>query len=541
MSNPPDNIAGYNPITTAQPGDKFDADAGDRAVRFIEKRCTHVKGPKAGEPFLLESWQRDYVRTLFGWLRADGTRRYRRSILYIPRKNGKTPLAACILLYLIGADDEGGAEVYSGASSRDQAAKLYDWMHKMIMADGVLSEEYRVYTATKRIVHDRSNSEYQALSSDGHTAHGSNIHACVVDELHVISKPEFLEAIETSFGARTQPMLLFLTTADYDQESLCNTEYDYACKVRDGVIDDAAYLPMIYEAPANVAEDGTWRDPAVWEAANPNLGISVQREFLEAEARRAESSPSKLGSFLRLYLNVRVGTKDSIVNLDDWRQCEHYAHDVEPEGEEVYLALDMSSNMDLTSLCIAWEREGVPVYRWRFWLPDEDLHEREHNDRAPYTDWHRDGWLDLTPGPVIDQSYVEHDIEAMAARWNVTKLVVDPWNSLGLMTRLDAAGITVEQYPQNFKYFNWPTKRLQELVATHAMCHGGNPIAQWCISNVVLMRDNHENIKPIKRQSTGRIDGAVACIMAEGARSGVFGERVEDTTSVYESRGVLTF
>ena len=536
---PPDNIAGYDPIATALDGQWFDDKAADRAVDFIETHCSHVKGPKTGEPFLLEPWQKDYVRTLFGWKRADDTRRYRRSILYIPRKNGKTPLAACILLYLIGADDEGGAEVYSGASSRDQAAKLYDWMQKMIGADRVLSEEYRVYTATKRIVHDRSNSEYQALSSDGHTAHGSNTHACVVDELHVISKPEFLEAIETSFGARTQPMLLFLTTADYDRESLCNTEYDYACKVRDGVLDDSAYLPVIYEAPVDVAENGTWRNPEVWEACNPNLGVSVQREFLEAEARRAESSPAKLGSFLRLYLNVRVGTKDSIVNLDDWRQCEHFEANLEPEGADVYLALDMSSNMDLTSLCASWEHEGVPVFRWWFWLPDEDIYERQHVDRAPYTDWHRDGWLDLTPGPRIEQTYVEQVIEDLATRWNVVKIVVDPWNSLGLASRLDAAGLTVEQYPQNFKYFNWPTKRIQELCAVHGFCHGGNPIAQWCVSNVVLMRDNHECIKPVKKQSTGRIDGTVAQIMAEGARSGVFGENVETVPSnPYADRGV---
>lgn len=531
------SLPGYNPFAEAD-GFCFDERKARRAITFFHQHLSFVKGDKTNQRFYLERWQQAFIANLFGWCDENGYRRYRRFFFYIPRKNGKTPLASGIVLYGTGVDDEGGAEVYSGASTRQQASRLFDWAAKQVRADPTLRSKFRVKESVKEIHHDTSGSCYTALSREAGSAHGGNTHFAIIDELHVIEDRDFLEAIETSLGARTQPILGYLTTADYDRESLCNDEYEYACKVRDGVIKDPSYLPVIYEAPPSVVEDGTWADEAVWEACNPNLDVSVSREFLRSEAQKAALSENRKTSFCRLYLNVKVGTANAVVPIEDWRKCGSDER-ATPGDNPVYAAIDVSSNQDLTAVCWTWERDGFPYFRWRCWLPDHDLQSREQRDRATYWEWYRNGYLELSNGPVIDQEVILQAIRDLNHAYNLQGVVVDPWNAQKLMTTLQDESIHVEEYPQTYKYLSGPTKAIQAYVALHNLDHGGNELVQWTVSNVVLQEDPHQNIKPVKKKSTGRIDPFVAMVMSEGKRSGIFSENVETVPSnPYADRGV---
>ena len=309
-------LPGYDSEATADPSDYFDAEAAQLALDFFRECLTFIEGERAGEPFELEPWQQAIVAALFGWKRADGTRRYRESLIYVPRKNGKSPFCAGITLLVAYADGEPGAQLYSAAADRDQAALIFRHCAGMIARDPDLASRSRVYRSFKSIEFP-DNSVYKALSSDADTKHGLGAHLVIVDELHAHPDAELVETLVTSTAARRQPLVIYITTADYNRVSICNQKYEYACKVRDQILEDSSFLPVIYEA----LPDDDWTDPEVWRKANPNLGVSVKLEYLERECRRAKAEPSYQNTFRRLHLNQRTSQDTRWLSVEDWEAC----------------------------------------------------------------------------------------------------------------------------------------------------------------------------------------------------------------------------
>jgi len=508
--------------------------AADRAVRFINN-LTHTKGEWAGQPFALRRWQEDLIRRLFGTLHPDGRRQYRTCYVEIPRKNGKTELAAAIALYLLMGDAESAPEVYGAAVDLEQASLAYSVAAQMVRNDPELLQRLEVIPSRKRIVHYASGGFYRAIPADAPSAHGYNTSGLVYDELHAAPDRELWDVLTTSQGARRQPLTFVITTAGWDKHSICWEQHDYAEKVRDGILDDPTFLPIIYGAPA----EADWLDERVWHAANPALGDFRSLEEMRVMARQAKEIPARQNTFRRLYLNQWTESETRWLDGAAWAAC---AGPVPWDrmaaalgGRQAWLGLDLSSTTDLTAACLVVPDDagGVDVAA-HFWLPAERVHERVDRDRVPYDLWARQGALTLTPGNVVDYGHIRAWVAALASRYRIEEVCFDPWNATGLITDLQDDGATCVEVRQGFATLSSPAKALETLVISRQLRHGGHPILTWCADNVVVREDPAGNLKPDKKKSTERIDGIVALVTAL-ARAII----APSGESVYERRGVL--
>jgi len=528
-------IPGYDPYAHA--GDcVFDEQAAARAVRFFPAMLQHIEGEVAGKPFDLEPWQQAIVANLFGWKRPDGTRRYREAFVYVPRKNGKTPLCAGIGLFLLLCDGEPGPQVFTAAADKAQAALVYRHAAGMVHRQPALKKRVRPYRSLKSLETFDQTGQFRSLSHEADTKHGLNIHGCVVDELHAHPDGDLVDALQTGMASRRQPLLIHITTADYYRESICNRKYEYACNVRDNGGDptkpgyDFAFLPVIYEAP----DDADWKDPETWRIANPNLGVSVKREYLERECRRAQEEPSFQAAFRRFHLNQRTNADVVWLDMTQWDECagDHpYAELAESlVGEPCHGGLDLSKTTDLTSLALYFARSKTLLV-W-FWMPSETIEKAKDRDRVPYLTWADQGYLETTPGNVVDYTFVRQRIEQIAKTYQPTSIGFDPHNATHMIQQLMNAGVDMVEYRQGFLSMSPPTKELERLVVGGQVVHGGHPVLRWCASNVMVRLDPAGNIKPDKAKSTGRIDGITASVMAIGRSI----DSGEDGPSVYEER-----
>ena len=498
----------------------FDEEAADRAEAFFPRFLVHIKGEWAGQPFVLEPWQRDgIVRPLFGWKRKDGTRRYRTVYVEVPRKQGKSTVAAGIALYLLFADHEPGAEIFSAAADRDQAAIVFDLAKQMVLASPELRKISEIYK--RSIVVTRTGSAYHVLSADAHTKHGKNASGVIFDELHAQPNRELWDVLNTSTGARRQPVTVAITTAGYDRESICFEVHDYACKVRDGVIPDDTFLAVIHAA----SDTADWKDPVVWKAANPGLGKTVKLAYLEQEARKAGETPSYQNTFRRLHLNQWTQQNTRFIDLAMWDACSGTV-DVESLKERYCSAgLDLSSTTDLSAFVMLFppkdpEEGSEPdlaydVLAW-FWMPEENIAKKSRRDRVPYDAWVRDGLIEATPGNVVDYDRIKERIVSISQEHYIHELAIDRWNATQIATQLSNEGITVVPFGQGYRDMSAPTKDLEALIVSKRIRHGGNPVLRWMADNVSVKQDPAGNLKPDKAKSTGRIDGIVALTMALG-------------------------
>jgi phage terminase large subunit-like protein len=508
--------------------------AGEKVVRFVSQ-LTHSKGEYAGQPFRLRSWQEALLRTLFGTLRPDGRRQYRTCYLELPRKNGKTELAAAIALYMLLWDGEIGAEVYGAAVDLDQATLVFNAASAMVRHDPELSAILEIIPSRRRILHPSTNGMYRAIPGDAPSAHGYNASAVIYDELHAAPNRDLWDVLTTSMGARRQPLTMVITTAGYDRQSICWELHAYAERVRDGVVDDPTFLPVIYGAPS----DADWLSEAVWKAVNPALGDFRSLEEMQVMARQAREVPARQNTFRRLYLNQWTESETRWLDPDAWAACagpvpwaEMPAH---LEGRRVWLGLDLSTTTDLTAAVIlAPLADGSLDVAAHAWLPEERLAARVTRDRAPYDQWAREGALTLTEGNVVDYSVIRAWVLAQASRYEVVEVAFDPWNATGLMTQIMDDGATCTEVRQGFQTMSAPMKHLETLVGARQLRHGGHPVLAWCAANVVVKQDPAGNIKPDKGKSTERIDGITAlvtglsCLLVAG-----------DPASVYDTRGLL--
>ena len=465
-----------------------------------------------GQPFRLESWQQAIVGNLFGWKRPDGTRRFREAFIYVPRKSGKSEMAGGLGNLLTFADGEPGAQVYCAAADREQARLVFNAAKTMVQAEPELASRGRVYT--NAIMVEATGSVLKVVSAEAYSKHGVNAHGVIIDELHAQPNRELVDVLTTSTAARRQPLIVYITTADFDRDSICNEKYDYACKVRDGVIDDPAFLPVIYEAPS----DADWTDPQVWADANPNLGVSVSEEYLERECQRAQETPTYENTFKRLHLNMKTQQDVRWLSLEQWDACGGAEIDeADLEGQECYAGLDLSTTTDVSALLLLFQGDDGEVGLLpRFWVPADNARKRERRDRVPYQTWARQGFIEMTEGNVVDYDVIRRRINELGERFKIREIAIDRWNATQLAVQLQGDGFEVVTFGQGFRDMSGPTKELEKLVISGKLRHGNHPVLRWMASNVSVGTDAAGNLKPSKKKSTERIDGIVAGIMALG-------------------------
>lgn len=486
----------------------------DRAVEFITRYLKHTTGQWYGKPFTLLPWQEGLVRKIFGTLRPDGTRQYRRVFILIAKKNGKSELASAVALYALFADREPGAEVYSSAGDREQASIVFNTAIKMIQLSRPLSKRSKVRESTKRILYPKTRSFYKVLSSETHTKHGLNPSASIIDEVHVVSRELFEVLTQGAGAARTQPLIFMITTAGMDRNSVCYEEYIYAKKVRDGIIEDESYLPVIFE----MDEKDDWKDERNWHKANPSLGHTITLDGMRAEFRMAMERPSLTNSFRQLRLNQWVSSHSKWLSVDVWDECYVEFTEDKFRGELCFTALDLSSTTDITAFLAIFREEIDGTWHYfivpRFWCPEENIQLRSRKDKVPYDAWVKEGYLLTTEGNVVNQKFIEKEILAFHEKFQVKQVNHDRWNSSQLVVNLQNENKTMVAIGQGFASMSTPSKELEVLVLQKRIHHNGNKVMRWMIDNVIIRRDEAGNIKPDKKKSPEKIDGVVACIMA---------------------------
>jgi len=508
---------------------EIDARLSARVVAFFERGLRHVQGAQAGQPFVLQEWQREIVTEVFA--RTDGARRqYERAYIEVPRGNGKSTLAAGMALYALIADPlDRAPHVYSVAADREQARIVFDLARQMVLQSPALRDLCKV--ERHAIYSLRNGGVYRVLSSDAASAHGLQPSCVVFDELHAQDSRELWDAISTSLGKRPSPLLIMLTTAGYDLSSVCYEQHEYAQAVLSGAQRDPRYFARIWSAPL----DADWTDPQVWADANPNWGVTVREEYLRAECERAKRTPGYQPTFRRLYLNQWIQQETRWLDLREWDACRAEIDWRDFEGAPCWGGLDLASTSDLAALVLVFQREGRYYALPRFWVPADSLAERALRDRVPYDQWARDGYIIPTPGAVIDYDRIIADILALRQRYRIVEIAYDRWGAVQVERRLTEAGLVMVQFGQGFASMAAPTRELARLIAARELVHDGNPVLRWNANNAVVESDAAGNLKPSKAKSRERIDGIVALLMGLDRamrRGGTVG------SSVYESRGV---
>lgn len=511
-------------------GYHFDIDIANRPCNFSEA-LPHIKGKQfAGKLLELSDWQCFIVTTVFGWVDENGNRRFKTVYIEVPRKNGKSTMTAPIGLYCMAADSEPGADVYSAATTRDQAKIIWQDAKAMVDKSANLRNALGVATSVHSIYQLSTSSKFLPLSRDQQgNLDGLNVHCGLIDELHAHKSRDVWDVIETATGARSQPLIWTITTAGSNRAGICYEQRSYVIKILSRVHDDETYFGIIY----TIDKGDDPFDPKSWEKANPNYGVSVSPEDLQRKAVKARQMAAALNNFLTKHLNVWVNSDSPWMNMTAWDEC----HDTEMEEEDFYgmecvLACDLATKTDIAPKVRVFKKsitqpkeasadgeagqtETVDHYYVfaNFYLPEEAV---EDGRNSQYSGWAREGYLKVTPGSVTDFSVIEDDIKEDASIFHVLNSGFDPWQASYLIQRLQLDKLPVLEYRQTVQNMSMPMKELEALVLQKRIHHNGNPVLAWMISNVVCHVDAKENIYPRKEAPANKIDGAVALIMAIG-------------------------
>ncbi len=503
--------------------------AAQHIVDFFEKFLRHSKGEWAGQPFKLQPWQIFLLAVEFGWLRiADKLRRFRVSWNEFPRKNGKSTLSAGKGLYLLTADAEAGAEVYTAATKRDQAKIIWSEAARMVKSSPYLSKLVTAHHSSLSIA--MFSSKFEPLGADSNTMDGLNVHGGLIDEIHAHRSRGVYDLLETATVARRQPLIDITTTAGSDRHSIAYELHDYAQKILEGILEDDTFFAIV--AAADNADD--WRLETTWKKANPNIDVSIKSSDLGAKAKRAGDMPGYENTFKRLHLNIWTEQAVRWLNMDKWDACAGEIDINALNGMTCWAGLDLSTTTDISAYILVFNVFGQTVALPYFFVPEENAIERAKTDRVPYDRWIRDGHIIATPGNVIDYEFIRKTINDTAERFDIKEIALDRWNGTQLGVQLKDDGRNIVPFGQGFASMNHPTKELEALVVSQRLVHYGNPVLRWMASNVAVKTDAAGNLKPVKDQSTGRIDGIVALIMAIGARA----LAPSDGNFVYNSRGI---
>ena len=525
----------YKPTKFKLKSSAYDKSAADYAVAFIENLC-HTKGTWAGKPFELIDWQEQIIRDLFGTLKPNGYRQFNTAYIEIPKKQGKSELAAAVALLLTCGDGEERAEVYGCAADRQQAAIVFDVAADMVRMCPALSKRVKILPSQKRLIYTPTNSFYQVLSAEAYSKHGFNIHGVVFDELHTQPNRKLFDVMTKGSGdARMQPLYFLITTAGTDTHSICYETHQKAKDIIEGRKIDPTFYPVIYGAD----ESDDWTDPKVWKKANPSLDITVGIDKVKAACESAKQNPGEENAFRQLRLNQWVKQAVRWMPMEKWDKCAFAVDEDELEGRVCYGGLDLSSTTDITAFVLVFpplDNEDKYIILPYFWIPEDNLTLRVNRDHVPYDVWERQGYLQTTEGNVVHYGFIEKFIEKLGERFNIREIAFDRWGAVQMVQNLEGMGFTVVPFGQGFKDMSPPTKELMKLVLEQKIAHGGHPVLRWNMDNIYIRTDPAGNIKADKEKSTEKIDGAVATIMAldRAIRCGN-----DHGASVYDERGIL--
>lgn len=525
----------YKPTKFKLKSSAYDKSAADYAVAFIENLC-HTKGTWAGKPFELIDWQEQIIRDLFGTLKPNGYRQFNTAYIEIPKKQGKSELAAAVALLLTCGDGEERAEVYGCAADRQQAAIVFDVAADMVRMCPALSKRVKILASQKRLIYTPTNSFYQVLSAEAYSKHGFNIHGVVFDELHTQPNRKLFDVMTKGSGdARMQPLYFLITTAGTDTHSICYETHQKAKDIIEGRKIDPTFYPVIYGAD----ESDDWTDPKVWKKANPSLDITVGIDKVKAACESAKQNPGEENAFRQLRLNQWVKQAVRWMPMEKWDKCAFAVDEDELEGRVCYGGLDLSSTTDITAFVLVFpplDEEDEYIILPYFWIPEDNLTLRVNRDHVPYDVWERQGYLQTTEGNVVHYGFIEQFIERLGERFNIREIAFDRWGAVQMVQNLEGMGFTVVPFGQGFKDMSPPTKELMKLVLEQKIAHGGHPVLRWNMDNIYIRTDPAGNIKADKEKSTEKIDGAVATIMAldRAIRCGN-----DHGASVYDERGIL--
>ena len=492
---------------------RFDTGRANKVCRFIEL-LPHIKGPKSGEPIVLEPWQVFILTTVFGWVKADGSRRFRRVYIEVPRGNGKSALSSGVGLYMLCGDGEGGAEVYSFATTRDQAKIVFGDAQNMARRTPGLRTHFGVDVNAHNINVLRTASKFEALSAEGSTLDGLNTHFACVDELHAHKTRAVYDVVETSIGKRAQSLLWVITTAGSNRAGICYEVRGFVIKVLAGAAKDESQFGIVY----GLDEEDDWTTEEALIKANPNWGISVMPEVLLPLQAKAMTMPSAANNFKTKHLNEWVNADTAWMDMRAWDACKDTTLDPEQfAGEPTYVALDLASKVDIAAKIALHERtiDGKAHYYvfGQYYLPRDTV---ERGGSSQYQGWGHMELLTVTDGAVLACDVIAQDLLADCSRFEVREVPYDPFQATQLSTRMAAQGVPMVEMRPTVLNFSEPMKQLEALVLQGRLHHNGDPVLAWMMSNVVAHMDAKDNIYPRKERPENKIDGVVALIMALG-------------------------
>ena len=523
----------YNPIITDNEGVEYTP--AERICFYIEL-LPHVKGKWAKEKqkIKLEPWQIFIESVVFGWVHMEtGIRRFKTAYVEVPRKNAKTTLASGNALYLLMRDGEAGAEVYSAATTADQARISWQIGKSMVEKSPKMQARFGVRTFANSIANESTSSFFQYLASDSKGLDGLNISGAIIDELHAHKNREVFDVIETGTGSREQPIIFIITTAGTNQAGICYEQRIYVRKILDKTIPDETYFGIVY----TIDDGDDWTNPDIWAKANPNFGVSVFPEDVKRLADKAAAMPSATNNFLTKRMNVWCNADTAWLNMQKLFACRDNDLTIDMfKGEPCHIGIDLASKIDIAAVMVLFARiiDGqVHYYAFgRYYLPEETIY-NSSNDQ--YQGWANNNNLDVTSGNIIDFSHIENELRSLSGQFEITEIPFDPFQATQLSTRMMSEGFPMIQFGATVKNFSEPMKFLEAIIQDGRFHYGDDPILEWSFSNVVCHTDKKDNIFPNKERPENKIDPVVALIMALGRN--ITGEIAGQ--SVYETRGLF--
>jgi len=506
---------------------RWDVNAANRICAFASM-MVHVKGREwAGKRIMLQPWQCFLLAVPFGWLRkSDGLRRFREIYDEIPRKNGKSVIGAIVGLYMFCADNEPGAEVYAGATSEKQAWEVFGPARQMCLKNPAFAKHFGIGIGAKALWILDNASKFEPLI--GKPGDGASPHCAIVDEYHEHPTPELYDTMLTGMGARSQPMLVVITTAGIDSSHPCYAKRDEAIKVLNGALKNDTLFSVIY----SVDDEDDWTKPEAWKKANPNAGVSIYQDFLEARRSEAMTLASRQNILKCKHLNIWSNTGTAWINMVKWNACQQDIALKDFQGEKCWIGVDLASKVDLTAMMLMFRRGDEYYLFGKYYLPEDTINLPENSH---YQRWVAEGFLTETPGARTDYRYLMDDLLAFSQEFSIQELAYDPHEAEMLMQevreQVSFPCVEINQGPANISE---PMKEFEALYLAGQLHHDGDPMLTWQASNVVLRSTKTKSYYPGKEKPENKIDGIVAAIMALSRA-----KLHEDAESVYENRGFI--
>ncbi len=515
---------------------RFDAAKAEAACVFVEQ-LPHVKDQWAArqELIVLEPWQCFVLAMIFGWVeKSTGLRRFREAYVEVPRKNGKSVLGAGIGLYMFLEDGEYGAEVYSGATSEKQAWEVFRPAKAMVDKTPDLVEHYGVTSMAKNLAAPGTSSRFEPVI--GKPGDGASPSCAIIDEFHEHQTPDLYDTMRTGMGARSQPLMLIITTAGSDLAGPCYDMHLRVAQVLAGTLEDETLFGIIY----GLDDEDDWMDPAVLAKANPNYGVSVQVEPLLKDQRDAIRYPSKTNPFKTKKLNQWVGARSTWLSIPHWHKCGDESLRIEDmHGRSVYLGVDLASRTDLCSVALVFPTDIGGRAGWtsfvRTYLPEGAI-ERAGNNRANYEAWRLSGHLIVTEGDEIYFDLIREDVRTLSSEYQIEEIAYDPWRAVQLAQQLREDGANTVEFRALKSLFSPPMREMEAAIVAGRWRHPCDPCLTWQIGNVTARPDAGENLYPRKEKAEAKIDGPVSIIMALGRALVAQGEPADP----YAERGFLS-